>query len=172
MIQLGRIMPAFVLHDIDGASHALEEVQDSILVLVFWSAECPWSRRADEYLAAWRRSWGARVVIWMIASNSNEDLSSLREAAAERELENVLIDSDQKLADELGAITTPHCFVLDEQHRLRYQGGIDDVAFGKPEASVFYLKDAVDALLSGDPVETAETPSFGCTIVRMKPGTN
>ena len=81
----------------------------------------------------------------------------------------VLIDPDHQIADMFGAVTTPHCFVIDEVGNLRYRGALDDVTFRQREATRFFLNDAVLAILSGGLVDPAETPGYGCTIVRIDP---
>jgi peroxiredoxin len=167
VMDLGKIIPEFVLNDLDGEAHSLREARGRILVLVFWSAECPWSERADELIGSWQPGWGERAEVWLVASNSNEGAQMLRELAEERKLGIILRDPDQYLADQFGAVTTPHCFVIDEQGLLRYRGAIDNVTFSKREATRFYLNDAVVALLSGKPVDPVDTPSFGCAIVRL-----
>ena len=72
----------------------------------------------------------------------------------------------QQVADLFGAQTTPHFFVLDQQGVLRYRGALDDVTFRQREPKNYYLHEAVQALLAGRLPEPAETPAYGCTIVR------
>jgi hypothetical protein len=49
---------------------------------------------------------------------------------------------------------------------LRYQGAVDNITFRKREATHFFLQEAVEALLAGRLPQPAETPAYGCTIVR------
>ena len=63
-------------------------------------------------------------------------------------------------------MTTPHIFVLDRDGIVRYRGAVDDVTFRRREASQFFLRDVVEALLKGKVPELSETPAYGCTIVR------
>jgi peroxiredoxin len=169
LMNVGQPVPTFSLIDIEGKTHSLADVHGTILVLVFWSAECPWSERADELIQSWRVDWGNRVVVWMVASNSNEGKAMMQQVAEERKLEVVLVDTNGQIADLFGAVTTPHCFVIDEAGNLRYRGALDDVTFRQREATRFYLNDAVLALLSGMIVEPLETPGYGCAIVRVDP---
>jgi peroxiredoxin len=169
LMEMGQAIPAFTLDDLKGKPYSLKDMGGRILVLVFWSAECPWSERADALIQAWQVDWGEQVEVWMIASNRNEDKATLRQVAEERKIEVVLIDADAQLADLFGAVTTPHCFVIDEAGTLRYCGALDDVTFRQREATRFFLKDAVSALLSGKPVKPEETSGYGCTIVRVDP---
>src|SRR5690606_15025871 len=64
---------------------------------------------------------------------------------------------------------TPEVAVLDSDRVLRYRGRIDDqyrLGGVAPEATHHYLRDAIEAVLAGKPVETAETPVEGCLITK------
>jgi peroxiredoxin len=167
MIGINQIVPDFKLQDLDGRDHCSHDQRGKMLVLVFWSAECPWSKRADYLIQSWLAEWGERVAVWVIAANANEGHDLIRKEAQERYLETVLIDEDQCLVRQFGAMTTPHCFVLDGEGRLRYRGAIDDTTFHQREATRFYLKEAIAALGSGVSPDPTDTPGYGCTIVRV-----
>lgn len=167
--RLGRPAPDFAMVDLDGTAHRLTEARGRVLILVFWSAECPHSARADRILASLQTGWGARVSVWWVASNANEPLEDLRAAARRGGVEPVLLDPQQSVADSYGAVTTPHVFVIDAQGVLRYAGALDDVGFRRPTPTRRYLADAVDAMLRGDVPDPAETPPFGCALVRGSP---
>jgi hypothetical protein len=63
-------------------------------------------------------------------------------------------------------VTTPHTFIVDREGILRYRGAVDDVTFRQRKAMRFFLEEAVEALLDGHLPEVAETPAYGCAIVR------
>ncbi|MEJ2011081.1 MAG: redoxin domain-containing protein [Anaerolineales bacterium] len=158
--------PDFELPDLDGKPHRPEEALGKVLVLNFWSAECPWSERADQQLRDMREEWGTQVELWAIASNVNEDMPSVRSTAVERGLPVVLRDQDHIVADRYGAQTTPHFFVVDRDGTLRYMGALDDTTFRKREPERHFLAEAVRAVLAGEQPDPQETPGYGCTIVR------
>ncbi|HLF82403.1 MAG TPA: hypothetical protein VI410_11595, partial [Anaerolineales bacterium] len=87
--------------------------------------------------------------------------------AAERGVEPLLLDPDQVVADRYGAQTTPHVCLIDAAGILRYAGAPDDVTFGRPRPTRSYQGEAAAALLAGREPPLAETPAFGCAIVRM-----
>jgi hypothetical protein len=60
-------------------------------------------------------------------------------------------------------------FVLDKDGILRYQGAFDDITFHQREATIHYLKDAVEALLARSNPEIAQSPPYGCLLVRYSP---
>ncbi len=166
LIKIHQPAPDFELPDLMGVPHRLAGAQERIQVLNFWSSECPWAQRGDDLLAELKPAWGDRVELWSIASNANETDEQLALAAAVREPGLVLRDAEQLVADLYGAVTTPHFFVIDENGILRYRGAPDDTSFRQREPTVHYLKDAVEALLSGREPNPAETSGYGCTIVR------
>lgn len=162
----GDLVPDFTLPDLEGAPHTLSDYRGRVVIVNFWSAECPWAERAGSQLKQWLGEWGERVVLMTVASNANETLELIAEATHQRGLAPVLLDSGCVLADAWGAQTTPHAFVVDEAGVLRYQGAVDDVTFRQSEPKRFYVKEAVDALLAGRLPEVTSTPAYGCTIVR------
>jgi thiol-disulfide isomerase/thioredoxin len=165
----GSLAPGFTLPDLAGTPHSLEETRGRVAVVNFWSAECPWSARADEALGRLLPAWGPAVILLTIASNANEPIDLLRTAAGERGLPVVLHDANQRAAGLYGAQTTPHLFVLDAGGILAYQGAFDNVTFRRRAPTQIYLQNAVEALLAGRVPEPAETPPYGCTIVRHAP---
>lgn len=167
-LTIGRPAPDFSLIDLQGEPHTLSELRGRLVVVYFWSAECPSVKRADQLLEEWLPAWGRRVVALPVASNSNETPEMLSQVAFDRSLSLVLRDAGHHLADAYGATTTPHVYVIDENGVLRYQGGIDDTTFRQRTPTRFYLKEAVEALLAGAAPDPAETAPYGCTIVRFK----
>lgn len=164
---LGQLAPGFRLPDLEGHFHSLSDFPGKIVVVNFWSAECPWSERADREILALQNTWGDKVVLLNIAANANEPLELLRQAARERGLPLVLRDAAQSAARIYGAETTPHCFVIDGSGILRYRGAFDDRTFRQRQPTRSYVVDAVEALLAKRHPDPAETPAYGCTIVRI-----
>jgi hypothetical protein len=57
-------------------------------------------------------------------------------------------------------------FVVDRDGILRYRGAVDDITFRQRQATRFFLREAVEALLAGRQPDVGETPAYGCAIVR------
>lgn len=165
-MQLDQPVPDFELPDLQGDLHRLSDSLGKIVIINFWSAECPHSERADRYLGTLLEDWEGKVVVLPIASNRNESIQIVAEAANARRVPQILIDSNHVVADLYGGLTTPHVFVLDQEGILRYRGAVDDITFRHREATQFFLREAVEALLSGQFPPRSETPAYGCTIVR------
>ena len=144
----------------------LNDYRGRIVIVNFWSEDCPHSERFDTNIMNWLAQWGEDVVLLSIASNANETDEQIRRAAHKRGIPVVLRDADGSVADRYEAQTTPHAYLIDQKGILRYRGAVDDVTFRQRVATRFYLKDAVEALLAGSLPEVNESKPFGCTIVR------
>ncbi|MAN47506.1 MAG: thioredoxin family protein [Alphaproteobacteria bacterium] len=80
---------------------------------------------------------------------------------------HVILDASGEIGRAYGAKTTPHMFLITPEGAIAYQGAIDD----KPSARVAdletatnYVRAAMDSLAAGEPVETANTQPYGCSI--------
>ena len=165
-MNLNESAPDFELPDLKGISHQLSNYQGRIVIINFWSCECPQSERTDQALMPMSVQWAEKVVILSIASNRNESTQSMEEVSNARRLPTVLVDTDHFVADLYEAQTTPHVFVIDRDGLLRYRGAVDDVTFRQQKPTRFFLDEAVDALLEGNAPALSETPAYGCTIIR------
>jgi thiol-disulfide isomerase/thioredoxin len=165
-LELNELAPEFTLPDLDGRIHMLSDYRGRIVIVNFWSAECPHSERFDTDITACLAQWGPDVTLLSIASNANEPDGLLAAVARQRKIPVVLRDAGQMVAGRYGAQTTPHAFLIDRQGNLRYRGAVDDVSFRQRVATKFYLKDAVGTLLAGYLPEVTDVQPFGCAIVR------
>jgi peroxiredoxin len=146
-MQLNLPAPDFELPDLQGHLHKLSDYRGRIVIVNFWSAECPHSERTDRSTMACLVQWGGEVELLSIASNRSESIQMVEEAAQARRLTKVLIDVEQRVANLYDAVTTPHAFVVDGEGFLRYRGAVDDVTFRQRKAARFFLEEAVEALL-------------------------
>jgi len=158
----------FSLPDQNGQLHRLSDYRGRIVIVNFWSAECPWSERTDKSLVAFSNRLPGHVMLLPIASNVNEPDKMVNEAIRRRGLRFVLRDAGGGLADLWQAQTTPHAFVIDQSGILRYRGAVDDVTFRKRTSERFHAEEAVEALLGGRLPDVQETPPYGCAIVRIQ----
>jgi len=165
-VELNQPAPDFALPDVQGRFHRLCDYRGRIVVVNFWSAECPHSARTDQVILELLERWKGDVELLSIAANQNESVQLMEEVAQARRIPKILIDAGHVVADQYEAITTPHAFVLDREGILRYRGAVDDVTFRRREATQFFLQEAVEALLHGEIPELPETTAYGCTIVR------
>jgi len=165
-MHLNQSAPDFELPDLEGNLHRLCDYRGKIVIVNFWSCECPHSERTDRSTMACLVQWGVDVEMLSIAANRSESISSVAEAVNARHLPRVMIDAEHVVADLYEAVSTPHVFVVDRAGILRYRGAVDDVTFRQRKATRFFLEEAVEALLQGHLPTLTETPAYGCAIVR------
>ena len=167
----GTEAPDFALQDIlSGITISLDELGGDIVVLNFWSGECEWCRHYDDYFTERADDWeedGIRLL--HVKSNANELPVTVEEQAVEHKINApILDDEDGAVALAYGAQVTPHVFLLTGEHRIAYQGAIDDRSFRQREATVNYLDEAIEAVRAARQPAPAETPAYGCAIVRER----
>jgi peroxiredoxin len=157
--------PEFVLPDREGVPFQLADVRGRLVVLVFWSAECPHATRLDPHLETLAQQAGQELAVLRIAS-------SLPEAQDEPNPSGLpwagplLFDVQQLVADLFGVLVTPHIVVIDRSGVVRYSGAPDDVTFRQRAPTRSFLDEALDALRSGGLPEPQAVPAFGCAITR------
>jgi hypothetical protein len=80
----------------------------------------------------------------------------------------VLMDPKHHLAKAVGATVTPEAAVINRSGEIVYRGQIDDryIDFGVRRGAPTYraLREAIDALLRGEPVERPRIKAIGCFI--------
>lgn len=168
MAALNTPAPSFSLSDLSGVTHNLGEHLGRIVLLYFWSATCPWSVRADKEIAKWPADILSNTVILRLAMNADEPTDDIRREAVSRVEGILLLDPERKTTDAYGALVTPEFFLLDRGGIVRYHGAFDDATFRRPAPTRPYAEAALRMLLAGGNPDPAETPAYGCAIVRWK----
>jgi hypothetical protein len=140
-----------------------------VTVVAFIGTKCPISNDYNERMKELYQNYSARGVKFVfINSNFNEPAAEVREhAQASGFAFAVYKDEDSVVANAFGAQVTPETFVIDKTGALRYHGHIDD-SRNPARIQNQGLRLALDAVLAGSPVRTAQTKAFGCTIKRAK----
>jgi peroxiredoxin len=158
----------FKLLDTSGAEKSLNDLKGKNgAILVFVSAQCPVVKSYNERISQFATDFAAiGINVIGVNSNSTEPLIWARWHAAEKYKFPVLIDKGNVLADKLGANVTPEVYYVNEKNVVVYQGAIDN-SRGGDNITENYLRDAVEANLSGKPVERKTAKAIGCSIKRV-----
>ena len=127
-VKLGEPVADFALQNLSGETVKLSDLKDKAAMFFFWSAKCPFVVRYESRLQAMAKDYAEKgTAIYAIDSNVTETAAEIKKESEKRRLNYpILLDPDQKVADQFGAITTPHVFILDKEGRLRYEGAVDD----------------------------------------------
>jgi peroxiredoxin len=170
-VVLGTEAPQFDLPGVDGQNHSLDSYADvDVLVLVQSCNHCPYVQAWEGRLSAIASDYADRGVR-VVAINSNDTVSHpedsfeemQKRASAQGFTFDYLFDEPQEIARELRSERTPEVFAFDRDRRLVYHGAIDD-SREEDQVSQQYLRDALDAVLSGEEPAVSETPPVGCTL--------
>lgn len=169
--KLGDEVPKDIaLKDIFGKDHTLGDYRGKVVFIHFWSIVCPYEKLAEPKCIALQKEYGDRLVEIAINANQGElkadpsgSYSNLRDHVQQAGVNFlVTVDPGNKLTDLFGGTNTPHCFVLDKDGTLKYSGALDDDPRGsKGAAATPYVRNAIEAVLAGKPVETATTKPYG-----------
>lgn len=176
--QVGQEIDAKIaLADIQGAQHNLAQYRGKIVVLDFWSIDCPWSVGYEARLKRLHGTYAAKGVVFLALDANTTEIERASDrpyARIQKYVEDnaipypVLIDDHNWVADRFGAQTTPHVFIIDQKGVLRYAGGIDDDPKGElGEKATNHVAAALDALLAGGEVAVPTTKPKGCSIKRV-----
>jgi hypothetical protein len=171
-IPLGTAMPMLdrAMTDAAGATVRLQDLKGpQATVVVFWSNRSPWVEKAEERLLTLARAYRNRGVSFVLV-NPNDPVADPQEGREESQRRaqrygvRYLMDAGSDLAEAFGASRTPQVFVFNADNALVYSGTLDDSPGDPASVQKHYLRDALDALLSGTSIAVPRTKAFGSMI--------
>ena len=167
-LAIGAAAPDFTLPDADGKQHTLASLKGkSGTLILFVATQCPVSNAYNTRMQKLAEDFRARGVnVVGINSNVAELAAEVKQHAADNGLTfPILKDAGNQIADRYDAQVTPEAYLLDASGKLVYHGRIDNSRYGVMVTSN-ELRDAIEAVLAGKPIEKAEVKAFGCSIKR------
>jgi peroxiredoxin len=173
--QVGDKAMDFSLKNVDGKIVSLgSDKTTKGYVLVFTCNTCPVAQAYEQRVIDLNKQYASKGYR-VIAINANDGQLSpgdSYEAMKKRSTDKkygfpYLIDETQQVAKTFGATHTPTAFVVQRQGSdfiIKYIGAIDNNAQDGEQASKKYVQDAVDALLTDQPVAVPTAKAIGCGI--------
>lgn len=138
------------------------------VVLVFTSNECPFDNYYKSRLKEMVTAYQGKVQFLLINSNTDAQESTEKMAIHNTDLGiPYLADKEQKAMEAVGARKSPEVFLLKPEggkYSVQYSGAIDDNPQVATDVKQFYLKEAIEKLLSGGKIEVTNNRAVGCTI--------
>ncbi len=178
MLPLGTPAPEFSLPATDGKTVSLRDFGDAkALIVVFMCNHCPYVKHIRGQLAQLGRDV-ADMGVAMVGINANDPVAypddnleaMKREVAAHGYTFPYVLDESQAVAKAYRAACTPDFYLFDGDQKLVYRGQLDP---SRPGNGVPVdgrdLRAALQATLTGEPVNQDQQPSLGCNI-KWKPG--
>ena len=171
-LKIGNEAVAFKLPGVDGKEHSFDEYKDKNAVVVIFSCNhCPYVRAWEDRMIQIQADYASKGV-QLIAINANDaskypddSFPNMKERAQVKKFNfPYLRDEAQSVARAYGAERTPEVFLFNKSAILRYHGTIDDNYDDPKAVKEHYLRMALDAVLAGNPISTAETQPVGCSI--------
>ncbi|MEO0473828.1 MAG: redoxin domain-containing protein [Bacteroidota bacterium] len=179
-LAIGAEAPDFSLPGVDEQWYSLQSFGEAkVLAIVFTCNHCPTAQAYEDRLIQLHEDYVSRGVA-IVAISPNSPLGLLYEELGYSDLGDSFEDMKARAEDKAfpfpylydgdnekaslayGPVATPHAFVFDKERKLRYVGRLDGSE--KPgTAQAEDVRAAIDALLDGQVVETAETKTFGCS---------
>jgi peroxiredoxin len=174
--EIGKSAPDFSATDINGKTVKLSDYKGKIVVLESYNSDCPFCN--NQYntgaMQELEGQMAAKGVVWLIVNSVNPNNPSHRTPdQAKKEIADKKIIAAAWINDSSGAVghlydmkTTPDMYVIDKNGVLVYQGAIDNKPDPQhdPRTARNYVREAVDALMAGQPVPVAQTKPYGCGV--------
>lgn len=162
----------FTLPGVDGEAYSLSNYQDKAAVaVVFTCNHCPYARAWEDRIVSIQNDYADQGV-QVLAINANDaekypddGFQQMQQRAGEKSFSfPYLHDESQEVATAYGAERIPEVFLFDGDRKLAYHGAVDDNYDDPNAVEERYLRDAIDAVLSGGEPPASETRPVGCTI--------
>ncbi len=174
--QVGDYATNFKLKNIDGNMVSLSDYADAKgFMVIFTCNTCPYAKMYEERIIELHKDYADKGFP-VIAINPNDPNQSPGDSFAEMKARAAtkkypfpyLLDETQDITRAYGATRTPHVFLLKKEgadkFKVAYIGAIDNNYRDAKAANDKYVRNAVEALLSGKPVMNKSTKAIGCGI--------
>jgi len=172
MVPLGTPAPDFSLPGTNNKVYSLMNFGDKkILVIIFMCNHCPYVKAVLRRLINLQNEYAERSV-QLVGINVNDvkkqpddSPENMKALAEKKQLPfPYLFDASQESAKAYDAACTPDIYVYGEERKLLYRGRVDDNWQHPDEITRHDLKDAIEAILAGQPVNDDQVSSIGCSI--------
>lgn len=173
LLAFGAQAPDFTLPAVDGQNYSLSQFQGKAkaVVVIFACNHCPYVRAYEDRMAQLCKDFSEEGVQFLVINANDEtnypedSFEKMKERAKQKKFPYpYLRDKTQKAAEAFGAGCTPEVFLLDRALKLQYHGRVDDNWQEPHKIQHYYLKEAIESVISGIKVPRPETHPIGCSI--------
>ena len=175
--QVGSPAPDFHGTDSSGKTQSLDEYRGKFVVLEWHNHDCPYTIKHYESgnMQSLQKQWTAKGVVWLTIISSAPGTQGYVDASAENAYMKkmgawptaAILDPSGAIGHLYDAKTTPNMFIIDPSGKLIYAGAIDDHATTDTSdipSSKNYVSTALTEAMAGQPVQTAYTRPYGCSV--------
>ncbi|MEM7391232.1 MAG: redoxin family protein, partial [Verrucomicrobiota bacterium] len=140
------------------------------MAMVFIAPDCPIANYYQPTLRRLHKAYADRgIPFFLVHSDPDLTAEEVIEHAETYKIEApVVLDAERAYAKKFGARVTPEVFVIDRNATVLYSGRIDDTYTGfgrkRPKPRTHDLKDALEAIVTGEKIKRPKTKAVGCFI--------
>jgi peroxiredoxin len=162
----------FTLKDPSGAAHSMADtLTDKGLMVAFLCNHCPYVQAIANKLATdFAELQAAGIGVLAVMSNdyhispSDAPENMARFAKSHGWTFPYLVDEDQSVGQDYGAVCTPDFFGFNGQGQLQYRGRLDNAAMDASDNRTRELVLAMLQISTTGQGPKSQTPSMGCSI--------
>ena len=175
-VETGKTAPDFTGTDINGRTVKLSDYAGKMVVIESYNSDCPFCNNHYKTgaMQSLQKDLMAKGVVWLLVNSVNpKNFSHRTPEQAKQEMADKKLTATAWIDDSSGVIghlynmlTTPHMFVIDKAGTLVYDGAIDNQPdpTHDPAKAHNYVREAVDDLLAGKPIEVSQSKPYGCSV--------
>jgi peroxiredoxin len=175
--KVGAAAPAFTATATTGKAVSLADHRGKLVILEWTNHDCPYVRKHYDTsnMQTLQKETTGQGVVWLtlissapgtqghVSPSQADELTTSRKASPTA----VLLDPTGVVGKMYGATNTPHMYIVDKGGTLVYAGAIDDrptTRRGDVPGAHNYVREALQAVMAGQPVKTPATRAYGCTV--------
>ncbi len=159
------------MRNVDGSRVSINDIKgEKGTLVIFTCNHCPfvidWQARMVELSNTYKeKGFGVIFINSNDSTTKGDSYEDMQKFAKEHGYQfPYVVDETSQVAQNFGAQKTPDVFLFDAAGELAYHGAVDDNGRNPEHVQETYLKDALEALLTGKKVAVQETKAVGCSI--------
>jgi peroxiredoxin len=168
-LKLGQQAPAFSLQGVDNNIYTWDSLTKDYTVIIFMCNHCPY---VLAYIERIKQLAADFPMVQFVGINANDptkypqdSFANMQTFVTEKEITfPYLFDETQEVAKAFHGLLTPHVMVFDKEHKLVYNGSIDDNCEEASAVKENWLHNALTSVTNSETPIKQETPCTGCSI--------
>lgn len=168
----------FSLKGHDGKKYNLKDYRGKTVILEWFNHGCPFVRKHydSNNMQALQEKYikEGGDIVWFSINSSNvgnqgylKDFDRAKEIRKKEGMKSsaLLIDTDGKVGQKYGAVTTPHIFIINKMGKIIYDGAIDNnpsVSLGK--ADINYIDKTLASIDHSATAKLQKNKPYGCSV--------
>ncbi len=144
-------------------------------IIIFTCNTCPYAKLYEDRIIEAHNTYSQKGFP-VLAVNPNDPIQKpgdsfekMKQRSSEKDFPFAYVfDAEQEIYPRFGATNTPQVFLIDNEMKLRYVGAIDDNPKNAEAVKINYVKNAIEAIKSGENPDPDHTKAIGCGIKAKK----